>query len=69
MRIEQRCEIKVFLCSCCNLPFAKLQFGRLVIQSKHHRDTHSNGLDLQELERIVELIRKDTAIIPAVPPK
>ena len=69
MRIEQRGEINVFLCSCCNLPFAKLQFGRLVIQSKHHSDNHSNGLDFQDLERILELIRKDPAIMPAVPCK
>ena len=69
MRIEQRGEIKVFLCSCCNLPFAKLQFGRLVIQSKHHGDDHTNALDLQALERILELIRKDGAIIPSVPSK
>ena len=66
MRMEQRGEIKVFLCSCCNLPFAKLQFGRLVIQSKHHGDDHTNGLELQDLERILELLRKDGAIIPVV---
>jgi hypothetical protein len=69
MRIEQRGEIKVLLCSCCNLPYAKLQFGRLVIQSKHHSDDHTNALDLQALESILELIRKDGAIIPPVPPK
>ncbi len=67
MRIEQRGKIKVFLCSCCNLPFAKLQSGRLVIQSKHHSDNHSNALDYQDLERILELMCKDGAIMPAVP--
>ena len=64
MRIQQRSEIKVFLCSCCNLPFAKLQFGRLVIQSRHHCDDHTNALDLEELQSILELIRQDSAKMP-----
>ena len=64
MRIEQRGEIKVFLCSCCDLPFAKLQFGRLVIQSRHHGYDHTNSLDLEELESILELLRKDSAKMP-----
>jgi hypothetical protein len=67
MRIEQRGETSVLLCSCCNLPFAKLQFGRLVIQSKHHGDDHTNALNVEELESILELIRNDTAIIHTVP--
>jgi hypothetical protein len=69
MRIEQRGEIKVFLCSCCNLPFAKLQFGRLVIQSKHHSDNHSNSLGPDDLESILELLGQADAIMPAVPPR
>src|SRR5260370_29243531 len=69
MRVEQRREIKVLLCSCCNLPFAKLQFGRLVIQSKHHGDDNTNALDLQALESIFELLRKNSAIISPVPTK
>ena len=64
MRIEQRDEIKVLLCSCCNLPFAKLQFGRLVIQSRHHGDDHTNALDLGELTDILELIRQESDKMP-----
>lgn len=69
MRIEQRGEIKVFLCSCCDLPFAKLQFGRLVVQSKHHSDIHSNSLGPDELESILELLRQADDMLPGVPPK
>ena len=69
LRIERRGKSLVVLCTCCDLPFARVQFGRLVIQSKHHSDNHSNALDLQDLERILELIRKDGAIIPPVPSK
>jgi hypothetical protein len=64
MRIEQRGEVKVFLCSCCNLPFAKLQFGRLVIQSRHDGDDHTNALGLEELQSILELIRQDGVKMP-----
>jgi hypothetical protein len=64
MRLEQRGEIRVFLCSCCNLPFAKLQFGRLVIQSRHHGDDHTNALDQEDLQSILELIHQDSAKMP-----
>lgn len=57
----------MFLCSCCDLPFAKLQFGRLVIQSKHHGDNHSNALGPDDLESILELLRQADAIMPIVP--
>jgi hypothetical protein len=69
MRIEQRGKSLVLLCACCDLPYAKLQFGRLVLQSKHHGDDHTNGLEPQDLECILELLRKDGAIIRAVAPK
>ena len=68
MKIEQRTEIRVILCSCCNLPFAKLQFGRLVIHSRHHGDDHTNALEIQDLKHILELISKDSAIMQVVPP-
>jgi hypothetical protein len=68
MRFEQRGEVKVLLCSCCNLPFAKLQFGRLVIQSRHHGYDHTNAIDLQELQTILELILEDSAKIPIAQP-
>jgi hypothetical protein len=65
MIVEERGEIRVLLCACCNLPYAKLQFGRLVIQSKHYRDNHSNSLSLEELESILELLRRTSVIMPA----
>ncbi len=69
MRIEQRGKSVVLLCGCCDLPFARLQFKRLVIQSKHYSDSHSNSLGPDDLESILELLREADAIIPAVPPK
>ena len=68
MRIERRGKSLVLLCTCCDLPFARLQFGRMVIQSSHHGDKHSNALDLEDLKRVLEALTDDGAIMPAVPP-
>ena len=67
MRIERRGKSLVVLCTCCDLPFARLQFGRLVIQSKHYSDNHWNSLSPEDLESILELLRKADAIMPIVP--
>jgi hypothetical protein len=64
LRIEQRGQSFALLCACCDLPFARMQFGRLVIQSRHHGDEHTNALDLEELQSILELIRQDSAKMP-----
>ena len=65
MLIEQRGETRLLLCSCCNLPFAKLQFGRIVIESKHHGYLHTNAVSLDDLENILELLRNGSDIISA----
>ena len=67
MRIEQHGQSIALLCACCDLPFARLQFGRLVIESKHHGATHTNALDIKSLKRILEALTDDSAIIPGVP--
>jgi len=66
MRIERRGATLLLLCSCCDLPFAKLQFDRLIIQSKHYSDSHSNSLGPNDLKSILELLRNPNAIIPTV---
>jgi hypothetical protein len=66
MRVERRGDILTLLCSCCNLPFAKVQFGRLVIQSKHHGDYHSNSLGPQDLAKILAELAKNLIECPPV---
>lgn len=41
-------------CACCDLPFAVVQRGVLVIQSRHHGQKHSNVITLEELRRMLE---------------
>ena len=67
LRIERRGKSLVLLCTCCDLPFARLQFGRLVVESKHHGDVHTNALTLENLEKILELLRRGSDTMPAVP--
>jgi hypothetical protein len=44
----------VLKCSCCDLPFAVVQRGVLVIQSRHHGERHVNVLTLEELRRMLD---------------
>ena len=62
VQTQKRGEAHVLICSCCNLPFARLQFGRLVIQSKHYSDVHTNGLTLEDLRGLVSLLEKGDRI-------
>lgn len=39
----------VLRCTCCGLPFATVQNGVVVIQSKHHGETHTNVVAVAEL--------------------
>ena len=58
LRLEQRGGVQVLICSCCNLPYAKVQFGRLVIQSKHYTEAHTNALTIEELKSLVAELEK-----------
>jgi hypothetical protein len=69
MRVEQRGKSLGLLCTCCDLPFARLQFARLVIESNHHGTKHSNALDLEDLRMIIEALTDDGGIMRAVPPR
>ena len=44
-----------FFCGCCELPFARLQNGVLVIQSNHHGEKHQNVIAVAELVRLAEV--------------
>jgi hypothetical protein len=57
LRIERRGKIKSIICACCDLPFAQIQFGRLVVVSKHYTDRHTNGLTVGDLEEIISAIK------------
>ncbi len=61
MRIEQRKSGFVILCGCCNDPFARVQEGRLVITSRHKSQAHTNGLSLEELKNLVEVIERQNS--------
>jgi hypothetical protein len=67
MRIEQRGETRVLRCCCCNLPYAMLDRGRLLIRSRHFGDLHTNALDLEDLKRILDALTDASAIMPSVP--
>lgn len=62
LHIEQRKGTQVLICSCCNLPFARVQFGRLVIQSKHYSDMHTNALTLEDLKQLVATLERGDTI-------
>lgn len=66
LRIERRGGTQALICTCCNLPFARLQFGRLVVQSKHYTEPHTNALTLDDLKRLVAVLEENDGIIPEV---
>lgn len=45
--------IHIFECSCCKLPFARIQNGVLIIESRHHGEKHTNVIALAELLRMI----------------
>lgn len=47
----------VLKCSCCDLPFATIQRGVLMVNSRHHGDKHVNVVTIRDL---IEMLRKVT---------
>jgi hypothetical protein len=66
LRIEKRGGTQALICACCNLPFARVQFGRLVIQSKHYSDAHTNALTLDDLKELVTVLEGNDGIMSEV---
>ncbi|HXG23029.1 MAG TPA: hypothetical protein VNJ09_00630 [Chthonomonadales bacterium] len=50
-------ELKL-LCECCDLPIARTHRGRLVIASRHHRETHTNALTADELQQLAAFLER-----------
>lgn len=46
-------ERKVLRCGVCGLPFATIQNGVLMVESKHNGDKHTNVITLAELEKLL----------------
>lgn len=44
-------------CSACGLPFARIQNGVLIIESKHHGQTHVNAVSLMSIVELAGLAR------------
>ena len=44
---------KIFHCHKCNLPFARLQNGAIVIESRHHGEKHINSVSVWDLVLLV----------------
>ena len=44
---------KIFRCHECNLPFARLQNGAIVIESRHHGEKHTNSISVWDLVLLV----------------
>jgi len=51
--------VRQLVCSCCRLPFARIQNGTLIVESHHHGQKHVNCLPLQD---VVQLIRQAGAL-------
>lgn len=55
----------VLKCSCCDLPFAVIQRGVLVIVSRHHGDRHINTVVVADLLRALQPT-VPAEVVPAV---
>ena len=45
----------VLRCACCGLPYARVQDGCLVVESRHHGDKHTNAIALAEVARLFDV--------------
>ncbi len=42
------------ICQCCGLPFARLQNGCLVVESRHSGEKHVNAVSIEELVKLAK---------------
>jgi hypothetical protein len=47
-------ENHVLRCAICGLPYARIVNGTLVIESRHHGETHTNVIAVSEVTRIAQ---------------
>jgi hypothetical protein len=62
MKIKRRKTGYALICSCCDLPFAVIENGRMVQQSRHGHSAHTNALDLAGLKEIVRILEEQEAV-------
>lgn len=48
-------EPLVLRCACCGLPYARVQGGCLVVESRHHGEKHTNAISLEEVARLFDV--------------
>jgi hypothetical protein len=46
-------------CSKCGLPYARVQNGVLIIESKHRGETHVNVIALADLAELAGIVKHD----------
>lgn len=46
-------SVKQLPCSICRLPFARIENGVLIIESRHHGDKHTNVISLKTLLELI----------------
>jgi hypothetical protein len=62
MNLKRRKKNSALICSCCDMPCAIVENGRLVWQSRHGHSSHSNALSLDDLKEIVRILEEGEAI-------
>ncbi len=48
-------EPVVLRCACCGLPYARVQNGCLVVESRHHGEKHTNAISLADVARLFDV--------------
>jgi hypothetical protein len=54
LQIRVRGGALVFICSCCDLPFASVPKSKFIIQSRHLSASHTNALTPTQLRAIAD---------------
>lgn len=52
----------VLKCDCCDLPFATIQRGVLMVNSRHHGDKHVNVIGLRDLIQMLRDLTEEAVV-------
>ena len=52
MNDQNQNGVVVLRCAECGLPFGRVQNGVLIVESRHHGETHTNAIAVQRLQRL-----------------
>ena len=63
MKIKRQKKKSALICSCCDLPCAVIENGRLVWQSRHGHSAHTNALTLDDLKELVRVMESEAVQI------